>query len=224
MFYYIGSPAPLSSIGHDFTDIAVSKRQVEIAVLDDNPFAPKEALVHHKFRITELGPDIRSLDQVSSYPIIVCDVVGVARAFGSGSGGAHLINEIRKAYPDKFIVGYTGQTHSVAITNALVAADKVLRKDESIEAWIQILEKGVDEVVNPRNRWARMRHALLMRRVELFDVLMLEQAFIKAVKHRRPYVLETAARNLEIAEELKDLVIRFSATAVAALVSAGLGV
>jgi hypothetical protein len=140
MFHYFGTPEPLSSIGLESIDMAEAKRRVEVAVLDDNPFAPKDALVHHKFRITELGPDIRSLDQVSTYPIIVCDVAGVGRAFGSSLEGAHLVNEIRKAYPDKFLIGYTGQSHSVATTNALAAADRRMAKDESIEAWIKNLE------------------------------------------------------------------------------------
>lgn len=77
MFFTLGSPESLSSIGQESIDMAEAKLKVEIAILDDNPFEPKEALLHHKFRITELGPDIRSLDQVSTFPIIVCDVAGV---------------------------------------------------------------------------------------------------------------------------------------------------
>ncbi len=224
MFHIFGTPEPLSAIGRESIDMADAKRQVEIAVLDDNPFEPKEALVHHKFLITELGPDIRSLDQVSTYPIIVCDVAGVGRAFGSSLEGAHLVNEIRKAYPDKFLIGYTGLIHSVATTNALTAADKRMAKDESIEAWIRNLEEGMEQVVNPRNRWIRMRRALLERGVELFDVFKLEQAFIKAVRKRKPAVLDNAARQLDVSQEVKDLIIKFSATAVATLIGAALGV
>lgn len=224
MFHIFGTPEPLSAIGRESIDLADAKRQVEIAVLDDNPFEPKEALVHHKFLITELGPDIRSLDQVSTYPIIVCDVAGVGRAFGSSLEGAHLVNEIRKAYPDKFLIGYTGLIHSVATTNALTAADKRMAKDESVEAWIRNLEEGMEQVVNPHNRWIRMRRALLERGVELFDVFKLEQAFIKAVRKRKPAVLDNAARQLDVSQEVKDLIIKFSATAVATLIGAALGV
>jgi len=204
--------------------MAKAKCRVEIAVLDDNPFAPRDALVNHKFRVTELGPDIRTVDHVSNYPIIICDVAGVGRAFGSSLEGAHLVNEIRKAYPDKFLIGYTGQTHSVATTNALTAADRRMAKDESIEAWIQNLEMGINEVMNPRNRWIRMRRALLERDVELLDVLKLEQAFIKSVRHGNPNVLSEKARSLGVAQEVTELIIRFSATAVATLVGKALGV
>jgi hypothetical protein len=224
MFLTIGRPERLSSIGQEVVEMTDAKLRVEIAVLDDNPFAPKEALLNHKFRIAELGPDIRSLDQVSTYPIIVCDVGGVGRAFGSNLEGAHLVTEIRKAYPDKFLMAYTGMTYSLAMTNALTAADKRMEKDASVEAWVQTLEAGINEVMNPRNRWRRMRRALLERGVEIFDVLMLEQAFIKAVQQGKPDVLASQARSLGVGQEIKDLVIKFSATAVASLIGATLGV
>lgn len=224
MFLTFGTPERLNSIGQEAINMVEAKLRVEIAVLDDNPFAPREALINHKFRVTELGADIRSLDQVSTYPIIVCDVAGVGRAFGSNLEGAHLVTEIRKSYPDKFLIGYTGQTHSVAISNALTAADKRMAKDESIEAWVQNLETGINEVMNPRNRWIRMRRALLDRAVELFDVLKLEQAFIKSVRQGNPDVLANQARSLGVGQEVKDLVIKFSATAVATLIGSALGV
>lgn len=186
MFYHLGTPQKLSSIGTEAINMARAKQDVEIAVLDDNPFAPKESLLNHKFRVIELGPDIRSLDQISNYPVIVCDVAGVGRAFGSNLEGAHVVTEIRKAFPDKFIMAYTGMTYSLAMTNALTVADKRMEKDASVEAWVQTLEFGINEVMNPRNRWIRMRRALLERGVELFDVFKLEQAFIKSVKQRSP--------------------------------------
>jgi hypothetical protein len=55
MFFTFGTPNRLSSIGQEAIDMAEAKLRVEIAVLDDNPFAPKEALSNHKFRIAELG-------------------------------------------------------------------------------------------------------------------------------------------------------------------------
>lgn len=224
MFRTFGSPERLSSIGQQAIDMDEAKLRMEIAVLDDNAFAPKDALARHKFRIAELGPDIRSLDQISTYPIIICDVAGVGRAFGSALEGAYLVKELRRAYPDKFLIGYTGLTHSIATTNALTAADRRMAKDESIEAWVKNLEDGMTEVVNPRNRWIRMRKALLERDVELINVLMLEQSFIKAVKQRKPDVLTTEARNLNISQEIQDLVVKFAATAVATLVGAILGI
>ena len=110
------------------------------------------------------------------------------------------------------------------MTNALVAADKRMEKDASSDAWVQTLEAGIGEIVNPRSRWIRLRRALLERGVELFDVLKLEQAFIKAVQQRKPDYLSDEAKSLGVSSEIKDLVIKFSATAVASLVGTYLGI
>lgn len=99
-----------------------------------------------------------------------------------------------------------------------------MAKDDSIETWVQNLEEGINEVMNPRNRWVRMRRALLERGVELFDVLQLEQAFIKSVQQGKPDVLVSEVRSLGVAQEVKDLIIKFSATAVASLIGSALGV
>lgn len=224
MFYMFGTPERLSSIGHEALDMAEAKSNIEVAVLDDRPFAPREALLIHKFRVVELGPDIRSLDQIATYSIIVCDVDGVGKAFGSSLEGAHLVAEIRKAYPDKFIVAYTGLTYSLPMTNALAAADKRLEKDAHIEVWVQTLEAGINEVLNPRSRWIRMRRALLERGLELVDILKLEQAFIMSVRERTPHILANKANSLDITQEAKDIVIKFSATAVATVIGKALGI
>ena len=224
MFIQFGTPERLTSIGHEATDLNEAKGKIEIAVLDDSPFAPKDYLVNHNFRIRELGPDIRSTEQVASYPIIICDVKGVAKALGSPLEGAHLISEIRKSYPDKFLISYTGETYSLPITNALTAADKRLAKDELLEVWIKTLELGLTEVSNPKKRWIRLRSALLARGVELFDVFKLEQALIKSVQERNPNHLSGRAKSLGISSEAKDLVLKFTATALATLISSALGI
>ncbi len=224
MFIQLGTPERLSSIGQETIDLKEAKSKIEIAILDDKPFEPKESLVSHGFRIRELGPDVRTTDMIASYPIVVCDVRGVAKAFGSPLEGAHLVSEIRKDYPDKYIVSYTGETYSLPITNALAVADKRLAKDDSIDVWIKTLETGLNEVSNPKNRWVRLRTALLSRGVELYHVFNLEQALIKAVHERKPDILNNKAATTHISSEAKDLIVKFSATALATLIGGALGV
>lgn len=223
MFFPLGRPVPLSSLDQRDINNSEAKSRVRIAVLDDNSFAPKEALASHQFKIDELGPDIRSLDQISSYPIIVCDVAGVGRAFGSDQEGAYIVSEIRKEYPDKFLIGYTGETHSIQKTNALSKADIRMEKDAPVEAWVKNLEIGVREVMHPGNRWKRMRRALLERGVEIFDVLLLEQSFIKSVKNNNPDYFKRKVELIGLEGEAKDVVVKFASNVFVGLVLAALG-
>jgi hypothetical protein len=56
--------------------------------------------ISHKIKLVELGLDIRSLDQITHYPIIIGNVNGVAKTFDSDLEGAYLVSEIRTAYPN----------------------------------------------------------------------------------------------------------------------------
>ncbi|WP_034349828.1 hypothetical protein [Herbaspirillum sp. GW103] len=223
MFFSFGTPELLSSIGSK-VEIAAAKSRIQIAVIDDNPFAPRDALLAHNFRLAEIGHDIRTVDQIAAYPIVICDVGGVAKALGSPLEGAHLVSEIRKTFPDKFLIAYTGLTYSLSITNALTAADRRLEKDASVDIWVKALEDGIEEISNARNRWVRLRRSLLERGVEIYEIFRLEQAFIKAVQKNKPNYLEEAAKSAPISSEVKDLVVKFSATAVASLIGTALGV
>lgn len=218
MFFTFGSPESIRSIKIPIQDIAQSRSALEIAVLDDNKFEPQEFLSRHKFRINELGPDIRSIDQVANFPIIVCDVKGVGRSFGSRLEGAHVVNEIRKFYPDKFIIGYTGETHSIETSNALAVADKRMEKDAQLEAWIKNLDHGIKEVIDPYNRWRRIRNALFEREVETIEVLKLEQSYIESIRQKNPENLKSKAKKLKLPSEVTELMINFAATAVVELI------
>jgi len=218
MFLSFGRPKSLSELGVTLPEVSTLKRRVDIAVVDDESFVRVDALRNHGFRITEIGGDIRSVDQVAAFPVVVCDVRGVARALGSKYEGAHLVSEIRKSFPDKFLVAYTGVSHDVTYNEKLMHADKWIQKDATVDQWIELLERGLSSVGDPKQRWTRFRLRLLERGVELFDLMKLEQAFIKSISVRDSALFNDQAKKLPFSDELKDLAIKFGAYAVVQLV------
>lgn len=218
MFFHIGTPLRLSDLGVTLPDTTVLKRWIEIAVLDDEPFIRTEALRTHGFRITELGGDIKSIEQIAMYPIVVCDIRGVGKSFGSRYEGAHVISEIKKSYPDKYLIAYTGMSHDITYNTQLVSADAAATKDAPVDYWTQLLELGLTKVGDPKQRWIRFRSTLLERGVELFDVLELEQAFIKSITRRNSGLLIDKAKRIRIPGEMMDLIAKFSGAALAGLI------
>jgi len=219
MFWHLGKPETLNGFGVRRVDLHKIKRQSSIAVLDDEPFVRTEQLRTHEFQITELGGDIKSVSQIESYPVVICDVRGVGRSFGSAAEGAHVLSEIKKAYPDKYLIAYTGMTYSLAITEKLAeAADKIMPKDAPIDAWVQLLETALYEISDPRRRWVRLRSTLLDKNVDIFDVLKLEQAYVKAIKQATPELLSGKAKTLALSDEAKELVVKFAAAALVQLI------
>lgn len=218
MFFTFGTPRRLSDLGVTLPDLSVLKRWIEIAVLDDEPFLRSSALRTHGFHVTELGGDIKSVDQVAQYPIVVCDIRGVGKSFGSRFEGAHVISEIRKSYPDKFLIAYTGMIHDIAYNDKLSSADVSANKDAPIDQWTQLLERGLKSVGDPKQRWIRFRSTLLEKNVDLFDVFELEQSFIKSIEGRNSGVLLTKAMELGVSHEITDLIAKFAGAAVAGLI------
>lgn len=213
MYFQIGTPKPLSSLRVSLQDMTHLKRSNQIAVIDDEPFARSDALRAHKFNVVELG-DIRSVDQVAEYPIVVCDIRGVGRALHSDLEGAHLVAEIRKSYPDKFLVSYSGAQFDITYNEALRSVDASLPKDASTDQWVNTLELGLVKVGNPRERWLRLRKTLLDRGVDIHEVFELEQKFIRAVERRDASQLKAD----RIPEESRQLVVAFAKVALVQII------
>ncbi len=218
MFLHIGRPKGLNDLGVTLPALPEMKRQVEIAIIDDEPFVRLESLRAHGFHISELGGDIRRVDQVSAYPIVVCDIRGVGAAFGSKFDGAHVLGEIRKTYPDKWLVAYTGMTHNIAYNERLRVVDVMMPKEAPIESWTTALENALGAVVDPRQRWIRFRARLLERGAELYDVLDIEQAFIASIKTRNPALFSNRVRGLPQSNDWKKLATEFAAVATVQLI------
>ncbi len=203
MFFTIGMPQALSAVKSN-TDLNDLKAKIKIAIIDDEPFEMAKNIRSHRFDITELG-DIKSVDMIASYPIVICDIKGVGQSFGSSLGGAHLLSEIRKAYPDKFLISYSGASHDIRYNESIRKADVSVPKDSTTEVWITVLEKGLRAVGDPKERWVRFRSTLLEKDVDIYDVFLIEQAFIKSVDRKNTAPMDKVV----VPEIVKDLVSSF---------------
>lgn len=99
MYFEFGRPELLSSLTLTCPELRELKQKVQIAIIDDHKLPMAKSLQSHGFQLAELGGDIRSVEQVSAYPIVICDIKGVGKAFGSPQEGAHVLAEIRKPTP-----------------------------------------------------------------------------------------------------------------------------
>lgn len=204
MYVQIGRPKTLAGLRVPALDIDALKRSYQIAVIDDQPFAKANALRNHKFNIIELG-DITAVDQIAEYALVVCDIRGVGKSLDSALEGAHLIAEIRKSYPDKFLVSYSGAQFDITYNESLSKVDVSVAKDAQMEQWVSVLETGLGKIGDPKERWLRFRKTLLDRGVDLHQVFELEQSFIKSIEKRDPAKMSAVS----VPKEVKDVVAAF---------------
>ena len=201
-----------------FPDRVAKRKAVKIAVIDDQHFALKSALERLDFRLTELG-DIETLDQVSAFDIILCDIQGVGTKFLSEQQGAFVVKEIRRQYPEKFIVAFTGANLGNPLFRQAVAfADSSIRKDSDANEWVQHLDGIVDIIVDPRTYWRRIRRILIDADLDTSTILDLEDGYVRALENptSREAIehYRAKASSLTVSPELRAAALRVSTSAL----------
>lgn len=178
MFLHIGQPL---NIGHLNTIQIklkkVDRREVPIVLIDDQKFEYLDTLKMHGFNIIHLN-DIDDVQSVIGHEIILCDIKGIGKKFGSRYEGAHIMKEIHKKYPFKIIYAYTGYTFDPGFNEYLKIADSVLKKDIELDEWIEALDAAIELTKDPVKRWIKIRNYLLEKEVTLFNLTKLENEYV----------------------------------------------
>jgi CheY-like chemotaxis protein len=178
----------LSDLQHDRSFTAHLKppaelrESVRIAVVDDQPFAPENNLRNNHFQISTYT-DIHKIEQLQDFPIVLCDLQGVGLQLAADMQGAYLIEEVKRNYPDKAVIAFTGGSASSNIAKrAAAAADDYLRKDASIEDWRDVLDKHIRNLSDPIYVWKQFRVRLVHAGITPLELLKLEHAYVTSVK------------------------------------------
>lgn len=158
----------------------IERSSVSILCIDDHGLEYEQIIRNHNFNIRVLN-DIEDIKAVSDYPVVICDIKGVGKKFGSKYEGGHIIEEIKNSYPEKVVIAYTGQQFDATYNKFFSLADFTLTKDVDSDAWVTLLDQTIHRVVSPIEQWKRMRNFLLEKEVPIKIVFKLEQEFIEAV-------------------------------------------
>ncbi|ANT61819.1 hypothetical protein AYJ57_15235 [Salipiger sp. CCB-MM3] len=162
------------------------RRLVKIAVIDDQPFEAGVNLRNFGYDISEVG-DVKKLNEIDIYPVILCDLMNVGMFFDADSQGASLIREIRRNYPSKYIAAYSGSSaNSTQAQKAKQYADSFIKKDSDIETWVERLDELISRATDPKIVWQRTRAAMVAEDVDTRSILILEDAYVQSVTKAKP--------------------------------------
>ena len=79
-----------------------------MCVIDDEGFE-KESLLNLKFGEIYVMDEFRNMNDFEHYNVILCDIKGVGSELDNQLEGIALAREIKKLYPDKIVIQYSGQ-------------------------------------------------------------------------------------------------------------------
>ena len=162
------------------------RAKLRVLIIDDEELAVIEGLRNSGYRITH-KKDIDDFIEIEPYEVILCDIRGVGKKFGSEKEGAHLIEEIHKLYSNKYLIAYTGSTHDTRFSKSMKIADDILTKAKTIDEWINALDNAVGRFMDPQFQWKKLRHKLLDNNIPIGKVAELEDVLVRSIENNEFY-------------------------------------
>lgn len=215
MFYTIGKPLGIKDLNIPSLRLrSIQRKQVPILIIDDEEFEYFDHLKNHRFDV-EYFPDILSIESAENYEIILCDIQGVGKKFKSKFEGAHVISELRKKYPFKTIIAYTGYTHDPTFNRFFTMADFSVKKDIDGDEWVDKLDQAIKIATDPKNKWVKVRNYLLENGVSLFDITKLENEYVSVFVNKRS-INDFPSTNLsgEVSGDIRGVLQSFTASII----------
>ena len=158
----------------------IDRNETRIAIIDDQNIALIPKIKKHSYNITHFK-DIENINDLQKFKVIICDIQGVGKKFGSKYEGAHLISEIKKEYPLKYVVAFSGKSFDPTYNKFFKMCDDVMQKGSDINEWVTCLDLAIKNTINPKYNWEIARKTLLESNVSLNEISKIEQAFIKTI-------------------------------------------
>lgn len=157
-----------------------ARKSVRILVIDDQEFSPLANLKRNSFNVVRID-GVECIEEVQDYSVVLVDLQGVGKNLNPAGQGAHLIQQIKRAYPEKYVVAYTGGATAALTSLAAEFADRYTTKDISVDKWCDLLDVAVAEVSHPVHVWGKFRHRLLDQGVTPLQLAGLEDTYVRGI-------------------------------------------
>jgi hypothetical protein len=211
MYFIIGSLRTIRDLnGHFDINVGKLRSQTRICVIDDEAFVPKNMLVQHDYQIKELG-DINDINAVHTYQIILCDIKGVGRSFGSAFEGGHIIEEIHLYFPNKVIIAYTGERLDPTYNRFFQMADQSVKKDASADDWRNIIDGTIELVHSPIEQWKKTRRRLIDLDISSKDLIKVEDLYVSSHLNKSDLISDSKTIRV-LQDDVKNVVLNVASS------------
>lgn len=190
-------------------DLLIDRNGIKIAIIDDMEVPYLESLRRSGYNVRHYK-DIEDFDMLKAYSVIVCDIKGVGKHFGSKLEGAYIIKEARKLYPEKYIIAMSSAVYKINVAKVIGVADDKIVRDTDLDRVSDAIDTAVSTMRSNRLRWLRLRDNLLnIHNVDMHDVWLIEQDFIQAMLKKDKSKLEKSKAINHVNDLVKGLLINF---------------
>ena len=156
------------------------REKMRVLIIDDNEVPYQNALNRLSFNISH-KLDIEDIRDVEPYHVIICDIKGVGLNFSRDKEGSAIILNIKKMYPEKGVIVYSGGTFDVSLTNIFSQADDTITKGTDAIDIASKLDATFDKILDPNRLWKDISQKLLSAGIADKKLKDLEREYLESI-------------------------------------------
>lgn len=123
------------------------RSKVKILIIDDEEYGIVDILKERKYSIFYKN-DIDYSIEAEPFDIIILDIKGIAKKMSSPMEGFAMANEIKKIYPHKKVLCFSGAVIEQGVAEKLSRIDGYIPKDNGIDQWADKLDEIIKDYVS----------------------------------------------------------------------------
>lgn len=159
-------------------NITELRKKVKVLMIDDEEYDIVELLKNRGYNVY-YKEDISYALEVEPFDIVILDIKGVAKKFGSTYEGFGFAKEIKMIYPHKLVLCYSG-TSDININEQLGSIDGFIKKDTDIDVWSQKLDSYIKKYCSIDYHWKIIESQLKDQNTNEKTIDSLRGAYVKS--------------------------------------------
>lgn len=157
------------------------RERVKILLVDDEEYEIIDILKTRGYSIYYKS-DINYLIETEPFDIILLDIKGIAKKFGSPKQGFGFAVNVKNKYPQKIVISFSG-TSDIRINEELHKIDGFIMKDTDVDIWCNRLDKYIKDYCDPNYQWNAIAKKLKKDGVEEDIINELKDEFISSFEN-----------------------------------------
>ncbi|MGI6711092.1 MAG: hypothetical protein ACOX4W_06620 [Bacilli bacterium] len=181
------------------------KREIVKLCVIDNDGIDENALNNLGYKNTFVMHEFYKVDDIKDYNVILCDIKGVGQKFDRKCQGIAVAENIKKMYPEKKVILYSGQNPSdfdENYSNSATILDGFIEKGESTPKLVSELDKYCETFWNPVKMWDVIESKMKKKGATNKYIAYMEHLYVRSLIDKKNYMSEYEKifedRNVEI--------------------------
>lgn len=186
-------------------DLKKMKKEIQIMVIDDEDFSHLESLQKRGYHI-DYRTDLTASTDAAEHQIIITDIRGVGKSLGGGLEGGAIVKEIKKLYPEKYVIVYSASQFDVTANAIFQAADECMKKDSDLETWVDTIDEGIKAFYDPKKIWHKTRANLIAAGISSYTIVQIESHFVTSIKNKKNLLSQSFSNDDSVLKLISPLV------------------